>query len=179
MTVIVGLVHNGSTYVGADSAGVGGYSLTLRADTKVFRKNGMAMGFTSSFRMGQLLRYKLVIPPRPPKQALEEYMATAFIDAVRQCLAEGGFRKLKDDVQTGGTFIVATEGRLFEVADDFQVAEAVDEFIACGSGDDLARGALWASRGKPPRTRIKIALEAAERMNAAVRRPFHIIRLSA
>lgn len=175
MTAVVGLIHSGVAYVGADSAGVGGLSLTVRADAKLFRKNGMVMGFTSSFRMGQLLRYKLVIPPRSPKQRLEEYMATTFIDVVRQCLADGGFRTKKDEVESGGTFIVATEGRLFLIESDFQVGEAVDEFIVCGSGGAVASGALFASRGKAPRTRIKIALEAAERMNAGVRRPFHII----
>ena len=37
MTCIVGLVEKGNVYIGGDSAGVGGYSLTVRADRKVFR----------------------------------------------------------------------------------------------------------------------------------------------
>ena len=35
MTCIVGLVHEGVVYIGGDSAGVGGLSLTVRADEKV------------------------------------------------------------------------------------------------------------------------------------------------
>jgi hypothetical protein len=38
MTAIVGLVQAGSVYIGGDSAGVSGMSLTVRADAKVFRK---------------------------------------------------------------------------------------------------------------------------------------------
>jgi hypothetical protein len=36
MTCIVGLVEEGKIYLGAVSAGVGGWSLTLRKDRKVF-----------------------------------------------------------------------------------------------------------------------------------------------
>ena len=59
MTCIVGLVHEGVVYIGGDSAGVGGMSLTVRADEKVFQNGEFLMGFTTSFRMGQLLRYSL------------------------------------------------------------------------------------------------------------------------
>ena len=39
MTCIVGLVHEGVVYIGGDSAGVAGLSLTVRADEKVFRNS--------------------------------------------------------------------------------------------------------------------------------------------
>ncbi len=54
MTAIVGLVHNATVYIGGDSAGVSGYSMTVRADSKVFTIGPYLMGFTTSFRMGQL-----------------------------------------------------------------------------------------------------------------------------
>ena len=49
-------------YIGGDSAGVGDLSVRIRKDPKIFEKSGMLFGYTSSFRMGQLLQYKLVIP---------------------------------------------------------------------------------------------------------------------
>lgn len=45
MTCIVGLAVNGKTYIGGDSAGVGGYDLTIRRDAKVFTNGEFAMGF--------------------------------------------------------------------------------------------------------------------------------------
>lgn len=51
MTCIVGLEHNGRVYIGADSAGVSGWDLTVRADKKVFRNGSFLFGFTDSFRM--------------------------------------------------------------------------------------------------------------------------------
>lgn len=55
MTCIVGLVENNKVYIGGDSAGVAGLSLMKRADEKVFKKDEFIFGFTSSFRMGQLI----------------------------------------------------------------------------------------------------------------------------
>ena len=90
MTAIVGLVKSGSVYIGGDSAGVCGTSLTVRADAKVFRKKRYVFGFTTSFRMGQLIRYSLALPK--PVGNLDAFMSTTFIDAVRDCLKAGGGR---------------------------------------------------------------------------------------
>ena len=57
MTCIVGLVDNGKIYMGGDSAGVSNLDIRIRADQKVFKTGEFIMGFTSSFRMGDLLKY--------------------------------------------------------------------------------------------------------------------------
>jgi len=174
VTCVAGLAEKGRVWIGADSAGVGGLSLTVRADSKVFRRGPFVMGFTTSFRMGQLLRYRLTIPEHRPNIEVEQWMATEFVDAVRECLKAGGFARKKDEEETGGTFLVGYRGQLFAVHEDYQVGEPLDGFDAVGSGAELARGALFATRGRAPRRRIEIALQAAERMNAGVRGPFHI-----
>ena len=68
-----------------------GLSLVVRADEKVFRNGDFLMGFTTSFRMGQLLRYKLNPPRRHPDDRVAKYMVVDFIDAVRECLKAGGW----------------------------------------------------------------------------------------
>jgi hypothetical protein len=55
MTCIVGLRQGGKVFIGGDSAGISGWDVTVRADPKVFLSGPYAMGFTSSFRLGQLL----------------------------------------------------------------------------------------------------------------------------
>ncbi len=62
MTCIVGVVKDGVVYIGGDSAGVSGLRLIKRKDSKVFKRKGFIIGYTSSFRMGQLLRFKLDPP---------------------------------------------------------------------------------------------------------------------
>jgi len=173
MTAIVGLVHNGAVHIGGDSAGVSGLSLTVRADVKVFTNGPYVFGFTTSFRMGQLIHYA-VDPPVPDPADLDAFMATKFIDAIRDCLKAGGWAKKEAEREEGGCFLVGTCGRLFSVASDYQVGEAADGYAAIGSGDELALGALYATAATKmaPRKRIELALHAAERFSAGVRGPF-------
>ena len=175
MTCIVGLVHEGVVYIGGDRAGVAGLSLTVRADEKVFQNGEFLMGFTTSFRMGQLLRYSLKPPRRYPDDRVAKYMVVDFIDAVRGCLKSGGYASKQDEVESGGTFLVGYAGHLFTVDSDYQVGIPEDGFAAVGSGQDIARGALVATQGQEPRSRVLTALRSAERFNAGVRGPFHIL----
>ena len=101
ITCIVRLEFDGKVWIGADSAGVAGYSLVIRADEKVFIKNDFIFGFTDSFRMGQLLRYRFEPPKHHPDDDLMEFMSTDFIDAVRKCFKDYGFAEKKDEVERG------------------------------------------------------------------------------
>lgn len=47
MTCIVGIEHGGRVHLGADSAGSTGWTLTVRADEKVFKVGPFVMGFTT------------------------------------------------------------------------------------------------------------------------------------
>jgi hypothetical protein len=173
VTCIVGVIgDDGCVHVGGDSAGVSGWDLTIRSDRKVFAKDGFVFGFTSSFRMGQVLRHSFTPPKRHPDTPLDQYMVTEFIDAVRACLKAAGFAKVNNQVESGGTFIVGHAGRLFCVEDDFQVAEAAGRYMACGCGAAVAHGALFASAAANPVDRIFTALRAAEAHSAGVRGPF-------
>ncbi|MFE6025551.1 hypothetical protein [Streptomyces niveus] len=172
MTAIVGLVHRRRVHLAGDSAGVAGYQLTVRVDAKVFRSGPYVMGFTSSFRMGQLLRHSLTAPQ--PEGDLEQFMCTRFVDAVRTCLKDGGWARKDAEQEEGGTFLVGVHGRLFTLDSDYQVAESADGYDAAGCGDQLALGALHATAtlGMKPRQRLTAALTAAVHHSAGVRGPF-------
>ena len=174
MTCIVGVVNSGRVFIGGDSAGVDSrYHLVVRTDRKVFRNGEFVMGFTTSFRMGQLLAYNFN-PPKPRVGVdVMAYMVTDFMDAARVRMKEGGFKHIKDEVEEGGTFLVKYSGRLFHISDDFQVDESVHGFDACGCGDLLALGSLYSTRSWPdPNARLKEALETAQAFSAGVRGPF-------
>ncbi|MBE3073108.1 MAG: hypothetical protein IMZ67_09045 [Acidobacteria bacterium] len=174
MTAIAAVVHDGRVYVGGDSAGVSGWTLSVRADLKVFTNGPFVMGFTSSFRMGQLLRYAFVPPAHPNGVDDSRFMVTTFVDAVRDCLKAGGYAKKENEREEAGSFIVGYHGRLFIVCDDYQIAEPADGIAAVGTGDAAALGALFATPEKNPTERILLALAAAERHNMGVRGPFHV-----
>ncbi len=178
MTCVVGVIDAGRVYMGADSAGVAGDTMTIRADKKVFVNGPFIMGFTSSFRMGQLLRYAFTPPPHdPPDMDPYRYMVTTFVDAVRACFKAGGYVRRDHEQESGGNFLVGYRNRLFEINSDFQVGEAVDGYNAVGSGERAALGALFATQGQDPVRRVAIALRAAEHVSASVRGPFTIVSL--
>lgn len=176
MTCIVALLDKGNIYMGGDSAGVAGLDITIRADEKVFVNGPFIMGFTSSFRMGQLLRYKF----SPPKQTINttdmQYMVTDFIDAVRQCFADNGYGSGKDNA--GGNFLVGYNSKLYNVQSDFQVGIPTLSYDAAGCGKDYALGTMYASTNKKPEDRISTALKAASFFSGGVAPPFNIIKLS-
>ncbi|MDX3849707.1 hypothetical protein [Streptomyces sp. AK02-01A] len=172
MTVIVGLVQKQRVHLGGDSAGVAGYQLTVRQDAKVFTTGPYVMGFTTSFRMGQLLRYAFQAPH--PNGDLHRFMVTTFIDALRACLKEGGWAKKDSEQEEAGTFLVGVHGHLFVVHSDYQVGEPADGYAAVGCGDELALGALHvtAALDMKPRARLAAALAAADHHSAGVCAPY-------
>ncbi|MCA6091140.1 hypothetical protein LE181_03010 [Streptomyces sp. SCA3-4] len=175
MTVIVGLVHDGRVHLGGDSAGVCGLRVTVRRDPKIFRNGPYAMGFTTSFRMGQLLHHAFKAPK--PKGDLDRFMTTVFVDRLRTCLTEGGWARKDSEQEQAGTFLVGIQGRLFTVYDDYQIAEPADGYAAVGCGDEFALGALHATAGLDlkPRKRLTLALAAAGHHSAGVSAPFRYV----
>lgn len=190
MTCIIGIQHNNLITIGGDSAGVAGLDIEVRADEKVFNKideqgNEWLFGFTSSFRMGQLIRYALELPnvskiDLKDEEAFNRVMVLDFIDCVRRCFEDKGWLRTKADREYGGAFIVGVKGRLFVIEDDFQVAIPASGFTAIGCGELQALGSLYttAALGKPVDTRLraKLALEAAEAYSGGVRSPYVILR---
>ena len=176
MTCIVGIIDKESrrVLIGADSAGVSGYDITVRKDQKVFRNGKFVIGCTSSFRMIQLLQYKFK-PPKIKGMDLHEYMCTKFVDKVRRVFESGGYLKKSNEVESGGQFLVGYKDRLFSVDSDFQVQEVADNYDAIGCGDAYAKGVLYAYSKENARDAAFLALTAAEKHSAGVCAPFNII----
>jgi ATP-dependent protease HslVU (ClpYQ) peptidase subunit len=174
MTCIVGIVHEGRVHIAGDSAGSSDSQITIRRDPKVFRNGNVIFGCTTSYRMIQLLRYTFVPPRYSPGDTLEKYLVTAFINAVRECFKDGGFATKEAEKEIGGDFLVGIQSRLFCIASDYQVEEAIDNYTAVGSGCEVAVGALFATRclNLSPLQRLELALQAAAHHTPNVRAPF-------
>ena len=176
MTCIAGVARDGEVWVGADSAGVSGWTLESRPHSKLFRvSGGMLIGASTSYRMIDLLRYRL--PEQPFEHAdPHRYLATEFIDQVRALFGEGGFRKKENEREEGGSFLVGWLGRLWDVGSDFNVGEC-QRYGATGSGVEAALGALFLADVKcDPESAVTWALRAAEAHNIGVRGPFEVLR---
>ena len=107
MTCIVGIVDKDEVIIGGDSAGVAGLNITIRKDTKVFKNGPFIMGFTSSFRMGQLLMSSKFKPSKQKaRQSDYDYMITDFIDCIRKLFKTSGYLTIHNNEEAGGTFLV-------------------------------------------------------------------------
>jgi ATP-dependent protease HslVU (ClpYQ) peptidase subunit len=184
MTCIVGLVHNGVTYIGGDSLGSNGYSKTVRLDKKIFKlkdTDNAILGYTSSFRMGQLLMYaKGLIDSRDEPNIDHEYLVTKFIPNVIGTFENGGYGRNNSGEKSGGEFLFGYKNKLYKIESDYQVAESIDKYDACGSGEDYALGSLFTTEelGLTPEERIHTALLAASKFSCGVQAPFYILNTS-
>lgn len=179
MTCIVGIAQKGLVVIGGDSAGVAGLSLSVRADEKVFRKGDFLYGFTTSYRMGQLLRYVFDPPRHHPGTDTMAYLVAEFIPALRQCFNANGYGQSHNHQDSGGCFLLGYRGEIFQIESDYQVARPMDEYAAVGCGFDLALGALHATQDGATEVgdRVVAALKAAAHHSAGVCPPFVIERL--
>lgn len=182
MTCIVGFTNKKNVWIGGDSAGVGGYDLSIRADKKVFIRDNMIYGFTSSFRMGQILRSCFNRPKHHPDISDYDYLCSDYIDSLRECLTEKKFVTIRENEATGGTFLLGYKGSLYTIFSDFQVAENVLPFTAVGCGESYALGYLYScyttlKEDKTVRKALTSALECSVEFSAGVRGPFTIMKL--
>ena len=183
MTCIVAVRSSKGLYIGGDSAATAGTMSQRTLRPKVFQNGAYLMGYTSSFRMGQVLEH-VFQPPEPSGGDLYAQMVAEFVPAVRACLKDAGFSKIENNEETGGQFLVATGGRIFEVEIDFSVLEMSEPFAAVGCGTEVALGALHVFEKADrldgyPREAIRAALGASARFSGAVRPPFHVLALRA
>lgn len=186
MTCVVGYVApDRSVSIGADSAGVAGLDLRIRRDPKVFHAGPFLIGYTTSFRMGQLLRFALPmdeLEDRAARVANAEdagfrFMATHFVNAIRKVFKDGGFARKENEEESGGNFLVGFRGRLFEIFGDYQIALPTEPYSAAGCGADFALGAMAASNydNLGALGIVNEALRVAEQFSAGVRGPFIVL----
>jgi len=184
MTCIVAYKTEDKIFIGGDRLGSAGNRVSLRKRPKVFikdfqqvhepmdgtdisMKKQMGIGYCGSFRMGDILEYQFKVPEMPKNIKDEmEYMVTKFVPALIKCYVDNTWLRKKDDIITGGWFIVVFNKRMFIVESDFQIAEEVGNYIAVGCGDDLAKGAFYVldkeeKTYRAPKEIVKIALEAS------------------
>ena len=146
MTVILGAVDKNKIYMGCDSQVTWGNSKGIVKGLKVFKKKNMIFGVCGSPRIIQLLNFSLNIPEHPKKFTDYAYMGSVFIDAVRDCLKDGGFSKIDNNTETGGNFLVGYNGKIYDIDYNYSITYFDTDYAAIGSGEEIAVGAFCAYR---------------------------------
>ena len=181
MTCIVGLVDNGVTYIGADSLGSNGHSKMVRKDRKIFKMRDTdkaVLGYTTSFRMGQLLMYANgLIEKNEFIEVNHRYLVTTFIPKVIDLFDSNDYGGSKNDGKYGGTFLLGYKDKLYKICDDYQVAESLLQYDACGCGEEFALGSLHSTANlqMSPQERVLQALRASSEFSTGVQAPYYIM----
>jgi len=178
VTCIVGLECDGQVFIGADSMAASGWDARETLLHKVFHRGEFLIGYTTSFRMGQLLEHRLEVAEQGDEDDMA-YMVATFVEAVRELFKDNGFSKIDSNQEEGGIFLVGYRGRLYNVCSDFQVNRFSDGFAACGCGEAYALAALKIYDDLGPNQRCLEALKIAEYFCAGVRGPFFVEVLGA
>jgi len=145
MTLIVGvdltLGKNKYLYMAGDKCGSDGFTKDLHVKPKVFRRNNLAFGYTSSFRMGQILEYSKMSKDLPDWTD-ESNVYTSFVDWAKTAMKDGGYLEENKGVVSGGNFIFYNGKSLFEVQDDFSILVPEDGLLAVGAGEYHAKAIM-------------------------------------
>lgn len=177
MTCIVGFRKGGKVWIGGDSLGVAGMSKSVRLDRKVFKVGEYVLGFTSSFRMGQILQYQtdLVYPVAEESKDLHRFAVVQLIPRLRAAFHSNGMMGKNDMGQDCvGQFLIGYRDQLWCVESDFQVSLPADPFYCIGSGAQFAAGAMEVLTTAPeshPEDVIKGAIAVAEKFCCGVGGP--------
>ena len=178
MTCIVGLEYDGKVYMGGDSEAASGWDMTVVDSPKVFKNDKFLIGYTSSFRMGQLLEYTLDVPENKLDDD-KKYLITEFIPAVRSCLKDGAYTKIENNQESGGFFLLGYNKKLYEVAENFQVLRTTSGFLSIGAGSSYALGAMdiLRTRNMSPEDALLWALRTAGKFSNGVCSPYYVYSL--
>lgn len=156
MTCIVGLLKDGVVYMAGDHIATDGYCNEVQKRSKVFRNGDFIIGYTESFRMGQILEHKWE-PPKLKKgtKDVTSYIVKSVIPSLIECFDKNKFIRSVSDSDSatkrsisgqvyGGEFLLGYKNHLYKVESDFSVLECVNNYDAVGAGEEYAKGALFA-----------------------------------
>ena len=172
MTTIVGVCKNGSVTLGADSQVTDDdrrhNSLIME---KITKNNGYLIAGSGDSTPCDILQH-IFVPPVPnvvERKNLYKFMITKFVPEMRECLEENNW---KPDPKDDSTFsmLIAYDGELFDIGDDFSVLLNDDGIYGVGNGSKYAIGALFAGAS------VEKALEIASHNDIYTSGPFQVVR---
>jgi ATP-dependent protease HslVU (ClpYQ) peptidase subunit len=168
MTVAVGIVHEGTVYIGADRATSDGIVIMSSHFPKVGINGDIIYSYAGTIGIGQLMGL-LQLPPLEGDPYT--YIRLTVVEELRSAI-ESFSREVDHDT----SWLIGCQGRLYELsAHDWGVIEYKECTI--GSGGSYAFGSLYTSIDKDPIERIGLALSAAITYSPSCQGPIDILSI--
>lgn len=185
MTCIVGFrdFTNNKVYIGGDS-----YSVTssleyhVMDNDKVFERQGLIFGYTSTWRFGQLVQYTMEYPPRISDTNSMEYLCRQWVPALLACLQDNGHvgtgtQEDHDGKLQSGQALIGLDGKLFFLNSDFSILQPSNGTFAVGCGADFALGAMAVllDTKLKPEDKVRKCIEASSTLSGGVGGPITVL----
>lgn len=197
MTCIVGLVEDGTIYLGGDSAVSTANGLMIKSFPKVYKRGEFLIGGAGRMVISQIMSHVATIPPVYEDQDNFDYIVNTFMPCFRDAVKEvGQMREVEGKEHTENEFILGFRGHLYIIGTDLSVLEPLDGYCSIGSGSVHALGSLYTTESRDgdelsivsgdvvirgiewhPEVRIRLALEAAAKYDEYVSPPFEVISM--
>jgi len=164
MTIIVGLITDEGIYVGFDSLVFDGWSTAILAEDKAIEHKDLIIGTAGHCRAHSLLKYSLIWPERKVTQSIHDYIYKDLHESIKTCLVSGNYAKILDNrISMDSYLLIAYQGHLFYLGNDFGIVERKAPYLSIGSGYLHAQASLYTSEKTDltPEERIKLAIECS------------------
>jgi 20S proteasome alpha/beta subunit len=166
MSLVVAIKDKDRIVLGADKqASTGG--IKDHTNTKIWELEelpGAIIGAVGSARASQIVQYSQVIDKNMIGQEIDtEFIVRVLAPTIANGLKANGIVVDSEDAKCDmmpNAFIFAYNDKAWTIWHDLSVSE-INEYFAIGSGADVARGALYATKDKNPFDRIVTSIEAA------------------
>lgn len=181
MSLVIAIKDGDRFVIGADKQGTLGGNRT-HTSTKVWPVKGYSnciMGGVGLCRANQVLQYCSGLINKndfdDEMNIDEEYVAMILAPTIYEVLKTYGIvTKIGDEDADGNSmaaisnsYVFAYKDKAWMIGQDLCVEE-IDDYIAIGSGSDIARGVLYATKDKNPFERIAMAIDAAASYSTTV-----------
>jgi ATP-dependent protease HslVU (ClpYQ) peptidase subunit len=165
MSLVIAIKEKDRIVLGADKQ-VSLGSTKGHTSTKIWKVDelpGALMGGVGSARATQIIQYSQIIDKNFTGPINTEFVICVLIPTITAALKANGIvisSKEDDCILTPNVFIFAYLDKAWVIWHDLSVVEITDYF-AIGSGADVARGALFATKEKNSFERIVTCIDAA------------------
>lgn len=147
--------------------------INVCSSPKIWKKEGYLFGYAGSMD-GDRIKH-LFVPPQPePRVNIDKFMYSKFLKALRTF-----YENWWVDTSPSSDFgmIICVRGKIYEHnAGDMSLTQYEQDYLAMGSGGDLALGSLYSTqKQKDARKRAVLAVNAALNHSTSCKGPIDIL----
>lgn len=172
MTTIAAICKDGTVILGADSqvTDVDRINNSLIME-KITKNNGYLIAGSGDSTPCDILQhiFKPPVPTAVERKNLYKFMITKFVPAMRETLEDNGWKPVAGD-DSGFSMLIAYDGEIFDIGDDFSVLVNDTGIYGVGNGSKYAIGALSVGAS------MEKALQVAADNDIYTSGPFQIVK---